>query len=60
MSEKQKQKIMKKIYEIPTIEVMTVTAEAILEASLTLIDENATGPGLSREFPVFNDVINEE
>ena len=51
---------MKKIYEIPTIEVMTVTAEAILEASLTLIDENATGPGLSREFPVFNDVINEE
>ena len=60
MSEKQKQKIMKKIYEIPTIEVMTVTAEAILEASLPLIDENATGPGLSREFPVFNDVINEE
>ena len=51
---------MKKIYEIPTIEVMTVTAEAILEASLPLIDENATGPGLSREFPVFNDVINEE
>jgi hypothetical protein len=51
---------MKKIYEIPTIEVMTVTAEAILEASLHLIDENATGPGMSREFPIFDEIIDEE
>ncbi len=47
---------MKKIYEIPTIEVMTVTAEAILEASLPLMEDDATGPGMSREFPIFNDI----
>lgn len=51
---------MKKIYEIPTIEVMTVTSEAILEASLPLIDEDAQTPGMSREFPVFNEIPFEE
>ncbi len=51
---------MKKIYEIPTIEVMTVTAEAILEASLPLIDEDAQTPGMGREFPVFNEIPFEE
>ena len=50
---------MKKKYEIPTIEVMALTTEAILEASeasLNLIDADATAPGLSREFPLFNDM----
>ena len=51
---------MKKIYEIPTIEVMTVTAEAILEASLSLMEGEATGPGMSREFLIFDEIIDEE
>lgn len=51
---------MKKIYEIPTIEVMTVTAEAILEASLPMFDADATTPGMSREFPIFNDLSESE
>ena len=47
---------MKKKYEIPAIEVMEVTTEAILEASLPLIDEDATVPGMGREFPIFNTI----
>ena len=51
---------MKKIYEIPTVEAMAVVAETLLEASLPLIDEDATDPGMAREFPIFNDIIDEE
>lgn len=51
---------MKKIYEIPTVEAMAVVAETLLEASLPLIDEDASEPGMAREFPIFNDIIDEE
>ena len=47
---------MKKKYEMPTIEVMAVTTEAILEASLPLIEQDAEFPGMGREFPIFNDI----
>lgn len=40
---------MKKQYEIPAVEVMETTTEALLQASLPLIDEGATGSGMSRE-----------
>lgn len=39
---------MKKKYIIPTLEVIQTETEALLEASLELIDENANGDGMSR------------
>lgn len=46
---------MKKKYIIPTLEVIQTETEALLEASLELIDENANGDGMSRELDIFFD-----
>lgn len=46
---------MKKKYIIPTQDVMEMEAEALLEASLELKNDNATGEGMSRELDIFFD-----
>ena len=43
---------MKKKYIIPTLEVVQTETEALLEASLELIDDDATGDGMSREMGI--------
>ena len=40
---------MKKKYIIPTLDVMEIEAEALLEASLELKEGEAQQPGMSRE-----------
>ena len=39
---------MKKTYQIPTLEVLQAETEALLEASLTIIEEDATDDAMSR------------
>lgn len=46
---------MKKKYIIPTLDVMEIEAEALLEASLELKEGNATGEGMARELDIFFD-----
>lgn len=46
---------MKKKYIIPTLEVIQTETEALLEASLELIDDDANDDGMSRELDIFFD-----
>ena len=46
---------MKKKYIIPTLDVMEIEAEALLEASLELKEGDAQQPGMARELDIFFD-----
>ena len=46
----QKEQTMKKIYNVPTLEVVKIQTQQMLAASVQMFNENANSPGMSREF----------
>ena len=49
---------MKKIYESPLLEVMTMDTESLLDASLSIIDSDANSPAMSRQDEFLDELLN--